>query len=207
MRGESLRLLFRGRKGLVTDAVGFSKQRTAGLAGDQKGVEEARNTSRAVASAHGRGLPCGPCAGEETQLGFPSGEGDVPRTSPRHLSSELESAGWSEDTSAAEQSWVWVSERTESGEGLYLCRHPQGVVVRARVIPVRLSLVGTVHKLCAASQSGISSKLPAFPFPKEYKSRRQRWERETITAKFGELCALSWREVGTGDKALFVLEL
>lgn len=86
-------------------------------------------------------------------------------------------------------------------------------------IPVYLSLVGMVHKHFAASfryiricclaltATGIRSKLSAFRFPKEYKSHWQRWKREIITAKFGELSALSWREVGTEDKALFVLEL
>lgn len=86
-------------------------------------------------------------------------------------------------------------------------------------IPIHLSLMGMVHKPFAASfhyntvcslaltATGISSKLPAFPFPKEYKSHWQRWKRENVTAKSGELCALSWREVDTGDKALFVLEL
>lgn len=103
MRGESLRILSRGRKGLVTGTVGFLKKRTARLAREQKGVEEVRNSRRAVSSAHGRGLACEPCAGEETELGFFSGDEDVPKTSPHCLGSELEIAGWCEDTSVAEQ--------------------------------------------------------------------------------------------------------
>lgn len=58
----------------------------------------------------------------------------------------------------------------------------------------------------ASTATGISSKVPAFPFPGDYKSHWQRWKSENITAKSGEFCALSWREVGTRDKALFVLD-
>lgn len=57
MRRERLRILSRGRKGLVTDTVGFLQKRSARLAIEQKLVEEARNTIL-VASAHGSGLAC-----------------------------------------------------------------------------------------------------------------------------------------------------
>lgn len=72
IRRERLRILSRGRKGLVTDTVRFLKKRSARLAIEQKGVEEVRNTML-VASAHGSSLACESCAWEETELGFLSG--------------------------------------------------------------------------------------------------------------------------------------
>jgi len=66
-------------------------------------VWEVRDTKRLVNSARGRGLACESCAGEETELGFLSGDEDLPKRSPHYLGSELETAGQCEDTSAAEQ--------------------------------------------------------------------------------------------------------
>lgn len=37
------------------------------------------------------------------QLGFFSGDEDLPKRSPHYLGSELETAGWCEDTSVAKQ--------------------------------------------------------------------------------------------------------
>lgn len=103
MRGESLRILFRGRKGPVTDTVGFLKKRMARLAREQEGVEEVRDTRRVVTSAYGRGLAFESCAREEAELGFLSGHEDLPKTSLRYLGSEPNSAGWCEDTLVTEQ--------------------------------------------------------------------------------------------------------
>lgn len=41
-------------------------------------------------SGHGRDLACESCAGEETELGFLSGDEDPPKASPHYLGSDLE---------------------------------------------------------------------------------------------------------------------
>lgn len=57
----------------------------------------------------------------------------------------------------------------------------------------------------ALTATGINSKQPTFPFPEEYESCWQRWKREIITAKPGELCALSWGELGFRGEVLLTL--
>lgn len=74
----------------MTDTVGFLKKRTARLEKGQQEVEELGNARRFMTSDRGRGLVCESCAGEVTELGFLSGDGDPPKTSPRYLGSDLE---------------------------------------------------------------------------------------------------------------------
>lgn len=110
MSGESLRILSRGRKHLVIGTVEFFKKKLLPGWEDKRKGGRSKKYQKFVTSAHGRGLACKSCAGEEIELDFLSGNRDLPKTSPHYLGSVLETAGWCEDAAAAKQTqgWVWV---------------------------------------------------------------------------------------------------